>query len=183
MKNRLLNIIWLTVLLVLTGLISCDNKFQYNDNNQNTDCSNNKFVATVDSSTTIEAVELSAVLTDNSMKHIYVSTAPATFMMPPLSVINIYFTSSSPGTYYLGKIGVKRDSVHYFDGQASYSFYQTPSTGYGCETDSIHTGVLTITNKDEQARQIYGTINFCGLRYGTTDTIITITNGDFQICY
>ena len=170
---------WTTILFLIILLGGC--KKSNPESQIVTDCTHNNFIATVDGSP-FNAAEL--IINKNSLVRIYANSKPSTGQFPPLSFFSIFLTNNIPGTYFLGKLGVKRDSVNYFNGEAEYIINLTASTSEGYATDSLFNGILTITNKDEQNRQIYGTFSFTGKKVMTTDTIIlSITNGTFQGCY
>jgi hypothetical protein len=186
MENKLIKEITL-ILFLLIALIGC----KKHENNQVTiDCSHNNFVATVGSSS-FKAAEVDINTQDcgpNSTSsctftEIYANTALSTYNAPPNSLFIFYLINSTPGTYYLGKIGAKKDSLNLYTGDAEYDIYHTLTSSEGYETDSIHNGILTITKKDEQNRQLYGTFNFKAKKYSPNDTITLIFNGNFQGCY
>jgi hypothetical protein len=188
MKDKLTKQV-VIILILFISLISCNKQVNYQNQVQETDCSQNNFAATV-GITSFSAKEL--IINTNyggpnspptTFTRIFASSQPTTFMAPPRSSFSIFLLNSTPGTYYLGKLGVKRDSINFFTGEVSYDSTLTVSTGVGYETDSIHNGILTITEKDEQNRQLYGTFNFNAKKFFPNDTITIFINGSFQGCY
>jgi hypothetical protein len=97
---------------------------------------------------------------------------------------SIHLFNSKPGTYYLGELGVKRDSINLYTGDALYDNQYSASNFIGYQTDSLYTGILTIVSKDETNRIIKGNFSFTAKRLMTEDTtLIYVTDGNFVGCY
>lgn len=173
----------LAIILMLI-LILCGCKKSVKDS-PITDCKHNNFVATV-SSSLYQANELS-INTSNcgSNPPCFTTNIFARQGKQPHDVFFTFdLTNSVPGTYYLGKLGVKRDNNNYYTGDVSYIINYSPSLSEGYQTDSIYNGILMITKKDEAKRQIYGTFSFTARKLMTNDTtLISVSNGNFQGCY
>ncbi len=150
------------------------------------DCSQNNFQATIDSSS-YQTADINTNIhycgkgPSCPFTNIYAQrgTRPTDYHFFSIDLVN-----SAPGTYYLGKLGAKRDSIHLYDGHAFYEDQYSASTAIGYETDSTYNGTLTITSKDEASRIIRGTFSFTARKLMTTDTVlIRVTNGNFTTCY
>ena len=64
----------------------------------------------------------------------------------------------------------------------SKAYYNTSLTGYGCKTDSTHTGNVTIEEMNETTQIIKGTFYFKGYDSLKNKTI-DITKGKFKLKY